>query len=153
MFRITRMQRGALAVLLVTMLAGVADAQKPTPGTRRTGYCTGGLFTLVGGQVKFHVSLDDRELQPATLVLMRLIDEEGTVVKTQNALLEAGQSATLEHSAAGLFRVQAETFDSTAVTRLSDRRRVVGMVELFDDFRAIIPVHCAEPLPQGRIPG
>jgi hypothetical protein len=154
MFTITRMQRGALAVLLVAMSAAVADAQKPTPGPRRSRYCASGLFTLVAGHVKFHVSLDDRALQPATLVVLRLIDDEGTVVKTRNAVLEPGQSTTLDYSAVGLFRVQAEAFETTAATtRLSDRRRVVGMVELFDDFRAVIPVECAEPIPQGRIPG
>lgn len=152
---ITAIRSGALVLLLASTVVGVAGAQKLPPRSRSTGYCTGGLFTLVGGQVKFHVSLDDHQDAPPALVVMRLIDHEGTVVKSLNVKLEAGRSATLEHSGVGLFRVQAETrYESDAAARIvSARRTVVGMMELFDDFRAVIPVRCAEPADPGRIPG
>ena len=41
----------------------------------------------------------------------------------------------------------------STITGLSDRRKVVGTIELFDDIRAVLPVLCAEPADQGRIPG
>lgn len=148
------MERGALALLLAGAGAGVAGGQTlgTAPTTHRTGYCPGGLFTLTGGTlstptlgtVKFHVALDDRRSGPDGLVLMRLIDHEGTVVKAQTVLLRPGESATLEHAGFGLYRAQAETFESVPNVDLSDRRRVVGTVELFDvdNFRAVIPVFC-----------
>jgi hypothetical protein len=150
----TAMRAGAVLVLLASALAGVAEAQRTPKGARRPGFCTGGLFTLTAGQVKFHVSLDDTELEPAALVLMRLLDQDGLVVSSRHVQLQPGQSATLEHTGAGLFRVQAETVDLLPLgTRVSDRRKVVGIVEVFDDFRIVIPVDCAEPAGQGKIPG
>lgn len=150
----TVMRAGAVLVLLASMLVGVAEAQRAPRGTRRPGYCTGGPFTLTGGHVKFHVALDDRELEPAAAVLMRLIDQDGSVVMSRRVELQPGQSATLEFSGVGLFRAQAETVDLLSQgARVSDRRAVVSTVELFDDFRIILPVDCAEPAGQGKIPG
>jgi len=136
----------AFALLVAGAAVGVADAQviTVTPTPRRTGYCPGGPFTLVGGEVKFHVALDDRQMEPVGLVLMRLIDQDGAVVTSQTVSLRPGQTATLEFRGRGLLlRAQAETFETAGT--LSDRRRVVGSVELFeraDGFRAVIPVMC-----------
>lgn len=156
MARISALRCGALTFVIALLFGGVADAQLTTPvapGTRRTGYCTGGLLTLVAGQMKFHVSLDDRERQPSAFVVMRIIDHEGVVVAARSLWLRAGHSATLEFTGVGQFRAQAETFESLLTTVVSDRRRAVGTVELFDDFRIVLPVQCAEPAGQGRIPG
>ena len=147
------MTRGALAILLTSMFGGVAVAQVAPPGSQRTGYCTGGPLTLVGGQVAFHLSLDDVPRAPAGLVLMRIIDGRGNVVASRSVWLEPGESATLVHTGTRLFRAQAETFESlSTLTTLSDRRTFVGTFELFDDIRAVLPVSCAEPSPQ-RFPG
>lgn len=146
--------RGALALLLTSMLGGVAGAELAPPGTQRTGYCPGGPLTLVRGLAAFNVSLDDVPRAPAGLVVMRIIDRHGTVVASRSVWLEAGQSASLIYTGSGLLRAQAETFESfaTLATR-SDRRTVIGTFEIFDDIRAVVPVLCAEPATQGRIPG
>ncbi len=143
----------ASALLSTLMLCGVIEAQTPS-GTERTGYCSAGPMTLVGGQVAFHVSLDDRAGGPAGHVRLRLIDRKGTVVASRSVWLQPGQSTTLTYTGTGLIRPQAETFESlSTITGLSDRRKVVGTIELFDDIRAVLPVLCAEPADQGRIPG
>jgi hypothetical protein len=154
MARITARGCGAITALLVTLSAGLAHAQAPPPGTRRTGYCKAGLLTLVAGQAKFHVSLDDWAGQPSTLVSMRLLDQHGNVLTSRSGWLRPGASLTLEYTGIGQVRPFAETFESLAIdTGRSDRRGVVGTLELFDDFRAVLPVLCAEPAGQGRIPG
>jgi hypothetical protein len=110
-------------------------------------------LTLVSGQVAFHLSLDDVQRAPAGLVVMRIIDREGIVVASRSAWLQPGHSTTLVHTGRGLFRAQAETFESlSTLSTLSDRRAVVGTFELFDELRAVLPVLCAEPAPQ-RFPG
>ena len=153
MVRNAAITRGALALLLTSMFGGVAVAQLAPPGTQRTGYCPGGPLTLVRGLVAFHLSLDDIQRAPAGLVLMRIIDRQGIVVASQSVWLQPGESATLVYTGSGLFRAQAETFESLAtLTTLSDRRTFVGTFELFDDIRAVLPVLCAEPSPQ-RFPG
>ncbi|AMY09086.1 hypothetical protein LuPra_02297 [Luteitalea pratensis] len=146
--------RGALALLLTSMLGVVAGAQGPPRGTQRTGYCPGGPLTLTRGQVAFHMSLDDIQGAPAGLVLMRIIDREGNEVAARSVWLQPGQSASLVYTGTDLFRPQAETFESlSTLTTLSDRRTFIGTFEGFDDLRAELPVLCAEPAGQGRIPG
>ena len=153
MVRNAAITRGALALLLTSMFGGVAVAQLAPSGTQRTGYCPGGPLTLVGGQVAFHMSLDDVGRAPAGLVLMRIIDGRGSVLASRSVWLQPGQSSTLVYTGRGLLRAQAETFESlSTLTTLSDRRTFVGTFELFDDIRAVLPVSCAEPSPQ-RFPG
>jgi hypothetical protein len=140
-------KRSALALFLAGSIASVTGAQILTTTTKQqpAAYCTGGLFTLTAGVARFHVSLDDLKSGPPGLVRMRLIDYGGTVVKTDDVWLGPGQSATLELSGSGLYRAQAEWFES--VTDLSGRRKVVGTAELFDigQFRAVVPVICSPP--------
>ena len=151
MFRNSAIRVGALAMWLTSSLVGVADAQVAPPRGQRTFYCTSGLFTLIAGTLKFNVSLDAPEVP--TVVIMRLINHEGVVEKWRQVKLRPGYSATLEFTGAGMFRVQAESFDNQ-IASPGTRRTVVGLVELFDDFRAEIPVLCAaEPEGPGRIPG
>jgi len=147
--------RGVLACLLTSMLGGVAAAQLTAPpGTQRTGYCPGGPLTLTRGVVALHMSLDDVARAPAGLVLMRIIDKQGTVVASKSVWLQPGETTSLVYTGSGLLRGQAETFESLdTLTTLSDRRTVIGTFERFDDFRAELPVLCAEPAGQGRIPG
>jgi hypothetical protein len=145
--------RGVLACLLTSMLGAVAEAQLVPPGTQRTGYCPGGPLTSTRGLVAFHMSLDDTPRTPAGFVVMRIVDRQGTVVASRGVWLEPGQSASLVYTGAGLFRPQAETFESIAtLTTLGERRTFLGTFELFDDIRAVLPVLCAEPAPQ-RFPG
>ena len=145
--------RGALAVVLTSMLGGVAGAQLAPPGTQRTGYCPGGPLTVTRGLVALHIALDDIPRAPAGLVLMRIIDKQGTVVASRSVWLEPGETASLVYTGSGLLRGQAETFESLdTLTTLSGRRTFIGTFERFDDFRAELPVLCAEPSPQ-RFPG
>jgi hypothetical protein len=153
MFSNSAIRVGALTMWVTSSLMGVAGAQVAPPRGQRTFYCTSGLFTLVAGTSKFNVSLDAREFDIPTVVVMRLINHEGVVEKWRQVRLRPGASATLEFTGAGMFRVQAESFDNQ-VASPGGRRTVVGLVELFDDFRAEIPVQCAaEPEGPGRIPG
>jgi hypothetical protein len=146
-FSIIAIKRGALALLLGGTLVPVAGAQNVATATKPkpTDYCSGGLFTLSAGVAKFHISLDDLRSESPGLVRMRVIDREGTVMQTQDVWLRPGQSGTLEFSGSGLFRVQAEVFESA--TDLSGPRRAVGTAELFDvdNFRAVVPVICSPP--------
>ena len=130
MFKTIAMKTGTLALLLATTFVGAAEAQTPPAGTTRAVYCTGGLFTLAGSTARFHVALDDDSAEPNVLVLMRIIDQVGKVVQTKGVSLGPGRSATLEQSGSGLYRVQAETFESSSNLHFSDRRIVVGSVEL-----------------------
>lgn len=132
MFKTIAMKRVALALLVASTVVGAAEAQLPPAGTRLTGYCTGPLFTLSGGTAKFYVALDDNSSEPSVLVRMRFIDQNGTVVKARTANIGPSGSATLEYRGSGLYRVQAETFESLINLNFSDRRTVVGSVELFD---------------------
>ena len=143
MFKTIAMARGALALLLATTFVGAAEAQTPPPGTSRAAYFTGGLFTLSGDTARFAVTLDDNNSEPILLVLMRIIDQAGNVVQTKGVRLGPGQSATLEHSGWGLYRVQAETFEFSSPINFSDRRTVVASVQfgfgLAEGFRPIGP--------------
>jgi hypothetical protein len=131
MFTPIAMKTGALALMLASTLAGAASAQTQNPPQNysRAGYCAGGLFTLPGGSAKFHVALDDDSSQPSVFVLMRFINQSGTVVTVRTATIAPGGSATLEYSGSGLYRMQAETFEP--LISLSDRRSVVASLELF----------------------
>jgi len=145
--------RGALAVVLTSMLGGVAVAQPAPPGTQRTGYCPGGPLTVTRAVVALHMALDDVSGAPAGLVLMRIIDKQGAVLASRSVWLEPGESASLVYTGSGLLRGQAETFESLdTLTTLGGRRTYIGTFERFDDFRAELPVLCAEPAPQ-RFPG
>jgi hypothetical protein len=111
-------------------------------------------LTLTRGVAAFNLSLDDLARAPAAFVMMRIIDRQGTVVASRSLWLEAGQTVSLVYTGSGLLRAQAEAFESLAtLTTLSDRRTVIGTFEVFDDLRAVVPVLCAEPATQGRIPG
>ena len=146
--------RGALALVLTSMLGGVAGAQLAPPGTQRTGYCPGGPVT-VGGRstVALNISLDEIARAPAGLVLMRIIDQRGTVVASRSVWLQPGQTASLVYTGSGLLRGQAETFESLdTLTTLGARRSYPSTFEVFGEIRAVLPVLCAEPPPQ-RFPG
>ena len=141
MFTLIALKRGALAAMLAGTVVGVAGAQTQSPPQNysRAGYCAGGLFTLPGGVAKFHVALDDDSSQPSVFVLMRFINQQGTVVRAKTVMIAPGGSATLEYSGAGLYRMQAETYEP--LISLSNRRSVVSSGELFgaDGFRLIPP--------------
>ena len=91
MFETIAMKRGALALLLASAVVGAAEAQTPRRTTRRTARCTGALFTLSGGTARFHVALDDNSSEPGIFVLMRFINQAGTVVKTRTATIGPGR--------------------------------------------------------------
>jgi len=110
---------------MTTTVVGAAGAQVAV----RTCTMAGAPFTLTDGAAWFHVALDDDGSQPGVIVLMRFIDQNGTVVRSSKVSIAAGGSATLNYRGTGLYRVQAEIFD---VPRnfWSDRRVVVGSVEV-----------------------
>jgi hypothetical protein len=130
MFTTAAMKRFALVLLSAGAVAGAAEAQTIPPGSPRSGQCNGGLFTLPGGTASFHVALDDDSSEPGILVLMRIISQNGTVVKSRTASLAPGGSATLEHRGTGLYRMQAETYEYPNSIYLSGRRTVVASSEV-----------------------
>jgi hypothetical protein len=143
MLRDLRVKIGVLALTLTSAAVIVAHAQivAPSGPTLPPGFCTGGPFTVNGGEVKFHVALDDHPRAPSMRVSLRLYDSAGAIVARRTVTLAAGAAATLEFRGGGLLRAQA-TFDS--LVNPSDRRETVGTVELHDvdNFRAVIPVQC-----------
>ena len=136
-----RVGLSAAAVVGAVAVAAHAQIAAPSGSPSLPGFCTGGPFTLTGGEVKFHVALDDHHLASPMSVTMRLYDAAGTVVARRSMLLTAGATATLEFRGAGLLRPQA-TFES--LLDAGDRRDTVGSVEVHDvgAFRAVIPVTC-----------
>ena len=117
--------RAGLALILAATAIGVAGAQRIPPDTRRIGYCTGGLSTLTGSFARFHIALDDDSTEPGIFVVMRFIDQAGTVIRSKTANIAAGRSATLEYRGPSvLYRVQAEIFESRDLVNRSDRRTV-----------------------------
>jgi hypothetical protein len=130
MFKTIAVKRAALALLLTSAVVGAAEAQTVPPDSRRSGYCTGGLFTLSGGSARFHVALDDDSSEPGIGVVMRFINQAGAVVKAMTVNIGPGGSATLEYRGSGLYRVQAETFESSTNSNSSERRSVVCSQEL-----------------------
>jgi len=130
MFKTIAMTGGALALLLAPRFVGAAEAQTVPPDSRAAAYCTGGLFRLSGGTARFHVTLDDNSTEPSAFALMRFISQNGTVVKARTVSLGPGGSATLEYQGSGLFRVQAETFESRININFSGRRNFQGSLEV-----------------------
>ncbi len=137
MIGFTAMRAGAVLVLLASALAGVAEAQRAPPGARRPGYCTGGLFTLTAGQVKFHVSLDDTELEPAGTrphAPARSGRPRRVVAAACSCSPDSPRRSSTQGRACSVCR--PKPLDLLPLgTRVSDRRKVVGIVEVFDDFR------------------
>ena len=112
MFRTLTIQRSALVLLLASAVVAAPQAQTPPPDLTRTTYCTSGPFTLSGGTALFHLALDDDGSEPGGFVVMRVINQNGAVVKSKAVSIGAGASASLEYRGSGLYRVQAETFES-----------------------------------------
>jgi hypothetical protein len=124
------LKSAALALLLASTIVGAAEAQTLPPDARRSGSCTGGLFTLSEGAARFHVTLDDDSSEPSILVVMRFINQVGTVVKTTRPVaIGPGGSASSELRASGLFRVQADTYESSTNINFSERRTVLCSLE------------------------
>ncbi len=125
MFRTLTIQRSALVVLLAGAVVATSEAQTPPPGFDRTGYCTGGLSSLTGSFARFHIALDDDSTESGIFVVMRFIDDAGTVIRSKTANIAAGGSATLEYRGPSvLYRVQAEVFESRDLINRSSRRTV-----------------------------
>src|SRR5687768_8788239 len=98
----TRMLGLCVGLVLGGVFAGFAGAQIIEDFTSR--FLNTGLFTVGSGEgVNFHVSLDDRRAGPPARVLLRLFDAKGAVVARQEAVLEPGQSSTLQFRQPGLF--------------------------------------------------
>ena len=130
MFNTIAVKSAALALFLTSAVVTAAEAQTIPPDARRSGYCNGGLFTLSEGAARFHIALDDDSSEPGIFVVMRYINQIGTVVKTRTVNIGPGASATLEYRGSGLYRVQAETFESSINNNSSERRSVVCSQEL-----------------------
>ena len=149
MFNTIGMKSAALGLLLLLtgVAVGVAGAQ--IAGTfQRTGSTSTGLFTIHDGEaVNFSVSLDDDSSGPVGRVLMRLIDDQGTVKVGRLVSLAPGRSATLPYNVPGRYRAQFEKQESTP--SLSDRRSVAGTVEVFDvdDVKLRTRFVCGENIP------
>jgi hypothetical protein len=130
MFRILTIKRSALAVVLAGAVVATSEAQAAPPGFTIAGYCTGGLSTLTGSFARFHIALDDDSSEPGIVVVMRYVNEAGTVIKSKTANIVPGGSATLEYrGSAVLFRAQAEIFESLDLINRSRRRTVVASEE------------------------
>jgi hypothetical protein len=100
-----------------------------------------GLVALAPGDTAyFHVSLDDlRSSQPAT-VRLQFFDETGRLASSDDTVIHAGQSTTLQISGPGLFRAHAELLESSL--GFSGRRTVVGTLEVFDSRAQKLPTSC-----------
>jgi len=129
MFTTIAVKRVALVLVLASAVVGAAEAQTIPAGARRAAYCTGGLFTLIEATATFHVALDDDPSEPGFFVVMRFINQNGTVVKSKAVNIGPGASASLEYRGSGLYRVQAETFEFASNIYFSDRRSVVASLE------------------------
>lgn len=135
-----------LALMLTFAAAVAARAQDPTT---TNGYCNGGPFNVIGGDVSFRIALHDVNGAPASNIILRLYNAEGTLVAGKKVTLAVGKTATLLYQGSGVLRAHA-TFDSPTAT--SGQRRMVSSVDLsdFDGFRAVIPVSCTVQDPIGR---
>ena len=130
MFTTITAKRAGLALILAATAIGAAGAQRIPPDTRRTGYCTGGLSTLTGSFARFHVALDDDSSEPGIFVVMRFINQAGTVIRSRTANIAPGEAATLEYrGSVVLYRVQAEIFESSDHVNRSNRRTVEASQE------------------------
>jgi hypothetical protein len=150
MLQTISMKRRTLGVLLAGVVVGVSGAQAVS--LQPTGYIRSGLFTVHPREgVHFRVSLDDLRGGPVATIVMRLIDDTGAVQASQTVTLNPGQSATLTHNVAGLYRVQADVYEPEF--GLNARRHVDGSVEVFglDDLtiHRIIPTN-GESIPTDR---
>jgi hypothetical protein len=133
MFTSIALKRVALVLVLGAAVVAAAEAQTIPPNFRRATYCAGGMFTLTGGIATFHVALDDNPSEPSVFVVLRFIDQKGTVVKATGVSIGPGGSASLQYQGTGLYRVQAETFESAGSAYFSDRRNVVTSLEISVD--------------------
>jgi len=149
MARDRRRMTGVLALMLTAAAAVTVNAQiVANPQPLPQGHCTGGPFSLIAGEAKFHIALDDALPALPMKVTLRLYDAQGSLVASRTVTaLPARTITTLEFRDAGLFYAQA-SFDS--ILNPSERRETFGSVELFDvdGFRAVIPVKC---IPNERI--
>jgi len=127
---IIAIRRGALALLLAATAVGAAEAQMAAPDSRLSCRCTGAPFTLSDGLARFHVALDDHSSEPNAVVLMKFINQAGTVVTAATVTLSPGRSATLElPRGSGVYRVQADVFESSTNVHFSERRTVVASLD------------------------
>jgi hypothetical protein len=135
-----------LALMLTFAAAVGARAQDPTT---TTGYCNGGPFTLLGGEVKFYFALHGVNGAPSSDVILRLYNAEGTLVAGKKATVAPGKTVTLPYQGSGVLRAHA-TFDSP--TPMIDQVQVASSVDVFDfnGFRAVIPLLCTVQDPIGR---
>lgn len=150
MLRTIAVKNGALGILLLGAVVGLASAQV-VDTYQRQGSLSTGLFTLAAGEVlNFNVTLDDDSSGPVGKVYMRLIDDRGTVKASKLVSLGPGQSATLPYSVPGRYRAVFELRESTL--NLSDRRAVASTVEVFDvnDFK-INRFVCGENIPPRKV--
>jgi hypothetical protein len=141
---------GALGLVLLGVVVGVAGAQV-VDVFRRVASGGTGLFTVSAGEAaRFNVSLDDDTGGPVGRVQMRLIDHRGVVVAKRLVTLAPGQSATMTHNVPGQYRVQADLLESAF--DFTDRRAVASTVELFnvDDFK-INRLVCGEYIPNPKV--
>ena len=127
----------AVTCLLVGIFAGVGGAQ-----IIQYKIANSGLATVKDSEtMKFHFTLDDQAGSPPAVVQMQLLNENGAVVASKVVTLNAGQSATLENSSAGLRRAHADILES--VPTVTARRAGVGSVEIHDSFTAQIRHVCS----------
>lgn len=94
-------------------------------------YLNSGLFTIGTNEgAEFRVTLDDHSGAPPAQVALQFYDGAGTVVLTDRITLQPGQSSSIQLREPGLYRAHAAVLEPSS--RVSDRRVVVGTVELFD---------------------
>jgi hypothetical protein len=136
----TTSQLVAGACLIVGVLVGAAGAQVLQTWQRR--FLNTGLFAVSAGQTaRFHVTLDDNRGQAPAGVVLQVLDAKGAVVASRNAVLQPGESATLENPGPGLFRAHAEIVEP--LLEAAPRRAVVGTVEVADSFTGVVRPVCS----------
>jgi hypothetical protein len=140
----------ALGCLLIGVFAGVVGAQV-VQGRDRAHYLNTGLFSVgPGEETTFRVTLDDHRTGPPARVSLQLYDQNGAVLLADEVTLQPGESTALQLREPGVFRAHAQVLESPL--RLSNRRTVVGTVELFDIKTTDPPRFVCSVAGQGRIP-
>ncbi len=145
----SKMSRGSLWLAGVAVVLGMVGLGSRVSGQSGTvTHLNTPLFTVKAGETAaFNVSLDDVSGAAPVVVYYEFIDRNGTVVKSQTVTLVAGRTVTLSLKAAGQFRTHAEIVDGGL--NLSDRRAVVGQVEIND---LANPQGCSRSVPSVRNP-
>jgi hypothetical protein len=150
MFRTVVTKGSAVGLLLVGVLIGAASVQVVGAIQLSRVIITGPFTVFDGETANLHVARDSRSPTASATVLLRLFDEQGSVVGRRVVTLAPGQSATLKHGVAGRYHGEAEVFGSAPGERgIVESTVEVGIVNDLTT-RPRFVCSAGENLPTGR---